>query len=313
MRVTANGREYDVPPGTTIAGFIEQRALDPRHVVVEHNGEALERARYETVALGEGDRLELVRAVAGGSGTSFGGPSFGDDPASERTTLSSTSGSARSLGDWRRRRLAAARVYVVTGARAARGDLADFLEEILDAGADVVQLREKDAEAGDLLGWAEVFREKAERHQALFVVNDRADVALAAGADGVHLGQNDLPPGFARELVGDEMLIGLSTHGPEQFADAAAEADYLSVGPVHATPTKPGRPATGLELVRFAAAREAAGEEARPWFAIGGIDDETLPAAVEAGASRIVVVRAVTEADDAAAAVEMLRKGLASG
>jgi len=309
VRVTANGREYDVPSGTTVAGFIEQRALDPRHVVVEHNGEALERARYATVTLDEGDRLELVRAVAGGSG-----PYPGDDPASERTTLSSAAGaSPGSLGEWRRRRLAAARVYVVTDARAARGDLADFLEEILDAGVDVVQLREKDAEAGDLLRWAEVFREAAERHQALFFVNDRADVALACGADGVHVGQNDLPAPFVRGLVGGDVLIGLSTHGAEQFAGDTDEADCLSAGPVYETPTKPGRPAAGLGLIRFAAEREASGEEPRPWFAIGGIDVETLPAVVAAGATRVVVVRAVTEADDPTAAVESLRKGLTSG
>jgi len=305
MRVTANGREYDVAPGTTVAGFIHERSLDPRHVVVEHNGEALERSRYETVTLGEGDRLELVRAVAGGSGP------YPNDPASERTTLSSTSASSPgTLGEWRRRRLAAARVYVVTDAREDRGDLGDFLEEILDAGVDVVQLREKEAEAGDLLRWADVFREAAERHQALFFVNDRADVALTCGADGVHVGQNDLRPAFVRGLVGEDVLIGLSTHAPEQFGGAASEADCLSAGPVYATPTKPGRPATGLDLVRFAAAREASGEEPRPWFAIGGIDEETLPAVVDAGATRIVVVRAATEAEDPTAVVESLRKRL---
>ena len=308
VRVTANGREYDVPGGTTVAAFIEQRQLDPRSVVVEHNGEALERARYGAVTLAEGDRLELVRAVAGGSG-----PPPGFDPASERTTLSFETSAPGSLGQWRRRRLAAARLYVVTDARATRGDLAAFLEEILDAGVDVVQLREKDAEAGDLLGWAETFRDAAERHQALFFVNDRADVALACGADGVHVGQNDLAPAFVRALVGDDVLIGLSTHGPEQFAAAAPQADCLSVGPVYATPTKPGRPATGLELVRFAAARRASGEERRPWFAIGGVDELTLPDVAEAGATRIVVVRAVTEADDPGVAAQSLRRGLASG
>ena len=118
MRVTANGRAYDVVPGTTVAAFIEERALDPRYVVVERNGEALERAQYATVTLGEGDRLELVRAVAGGSG-----PPHGFDPASEETTLSIETASPGSLGEWRRRRLAAARVYVVTDARAARDDL----------------------------------------------------------------------------------------------------------------------------------------------------------------------------------------------
>jgi thiamine-phosphate pyrophosphorylase len=124
------------------------------------------------------------------------------------------------------------------------------------------------------------------------------------------VGQDDLPPVFVRGLVGDDVLIGLSTHAPEQFVGAAPEADHLSAGPVHATPTKPGRPATGLGLVAFAAARTAAGGELRPWFAIGGIDRTTLPDIVEAGARRIVVVRAVTEADDPGAAVEALRREL---
>src|SRR6185437_14952120 len=226
----ANGSAFDVPAGTTLAGFIRERDLDPQFVVVERNGEPVERARYEAMTLEPDDRLELVRAVAGGSG--------------EGETVLSEPSAPGSLGEWRRRRLAAARLYVVTDARQEQDDLADFLEEILDAGVDIVQLREKDAEAGDLLRWAEAFREAAERHQALFFVNDRPDVALACGADGVHVGQNDLPPAFVRGLVGDDVLIGLSTHDPGQFAGAAQEADHLCAGPVHETLTKPGRPAT---------------------------------------------------------------------
>jgi thiamine-phosphate pyrophosphorylase len=203
----------------------------------------------------------------------------------------------------RRARLAAARLYMVTGARP---DLPEFLEAILAAGVDVVQLREKDAEAGDLLRWADTFREAAERHGAQFIVNDRPDVALAAGADGVHIGQNDLPPAFARELMGEEAIIGFSTHSPQQFDGAAPEADYLCAGPVWETPTKPGRPAAGLDLIRHA----ASSGEARPWFAIGGIDARSLRQVVEAGARRIVVVRAVTEAPDPAAAVQRLLEGL---
>jgi thiamine-phosphate pyrophosphorylase len=298
MRVTANGREYDVQDGTTVAAFIRERSLDPRYVVVERNGEAVERARYDDLRLEPDDRLELVRAVAGGSG--------------EGETVLSEPSASTSLGEWRRRRLAAARLYVVMDARQEQGDLAEFLEEILDAGVDIVQLREKDAEAGDLLGWAGVFREAAERHQALFFVNDRPDVAIACGADGVHVGQNDLSPAFVRGLVGDDVLIGLSTHDPAQFAGAAREADHLCAGPVHATPTKPGRPATGLELISFAAAREVSGDERRPWFAIGGIDRATLPDVVDAGAHRIVVVRAVTQSEDPAGVVEALRRGLAA-
>ena len=148
---------------------------------------------------------------------------------------------------------------------------------MLEAGADIVQLRAKDAEAGDLLRWSKDFRAAADRYGALFVMNDRPDVAIAAGADGVHLGQNDLPPAIVRRLIGPEMLIGLSTHSPEEFDAGAPEADYLCVGPLYATPTKPGRPATGLELVSHAARRQRDGIERRPWFAIGGIDKAVLP------------------------------------
>jgi thiamine-phosphate pyrophosphorylase len=202
----------------------------------------------------------------------------------------------------RRERLARARLYVVTGGRQDRGDLKEFLDAILDAGVDLIQLREKEAEAGDLLRWAEVFREAADRHGALFVVNDRPDVALVAGADGVHVGQNDLPPRVARQILGDDPLVGVSTHAPAEWDAAPAEADYLCAGPIWATPTKAGRPATGLGYVRHA----AESGERRPWFAIGGIDRTNVASVVEAGASRIVVVRAVTEAVDPSEAVQTL-------
>ena len=204
-------------------------------------------------------------------------------------------------GEWRRDRLRRCRLYVVTDAREGRGDLESFLEAVLGAGVDIVQLREKDAEAGKLLRRAAAFRAAAIRHDALIVVNDRPDVAVACGADGVHLGQDDLPVGWARRFVGPDVLIGLSTHDPEQLSGAPPEADYVCAGPVYETPTKPGRPATGLSLVRGAAERER-----RPWFAIGGISTETLPEVVGAGARRIVVVRAVTEAEDPADAVTSL-------
>ena len=311
LRVTANGEPYEVAAGTSVEAFIVGRGLDPRFVLVEWNGEPLERWSYETATLSEGDRLELVRAVAGGSGPARSTPGAGHPGGETVLAGREEAASPGSLGEWRRRRLSASRLYVVTGARADRGDLAEFLEAILDAGTDLVQLREKEAEAGDLLRWAEVFRAAAERHQALFFVNDRPDVAIAAGADGVHVGQNDLPPAFVRGLVGEDILIGLSNHDAAQFAGAAPEADYLCAGPVHETPTKPGRAATGLGLLRVAAEREQSGAERRPWFAIGGIDRRTLPEVVDAGASRIVVVRAITEADDPAGAVEALRAGFA--
>ena len=215
-----------------------------------------------------------------------------------------------SPGDRRRERLARAHLYVVTGARKEQGDLAAFLAAVLEAGADIIQLRDKDAEAGDLLRWSGAFRAAADRYGALFVINDRPDVAVASDADGVHLGQNDLPPAWARRVVGPDVLIGLSTHSPAEFDAGAPEADYLCVGPLFATPTKPGRPATGLKIVTHAASRERDGTEQRPWFAIGGIDVASLPAAVAAGATRLVVVRAVAGTDPGAS-VRALIDGLA--
>jgi thiamine-phosphate pyrophosphorylase len=209
------------------------------------------------------------------------------------------------VDEGRLERLARARLYVVADARRRQGDLTGFLDAILEAGVDVVQLREKDAEAGDVLRWAEVYREAADRHGALFTVNDRPDVALAAGADGVHVGQNDLPVGWARRVLGPGPLIGLSCHSAEDHAAAPVEADYLTAGPLFETPTKPGRPGTGLELVQSAATTVV-----RPWFAIGGIDTSNVPEVVDAGATRIVVVRAVTEAADPAEAVRTLRAAL---
>jgi thiamine-phosphate pyrophosphorylase len=209
----------------------------------------------------------------------------------------------------RRERLATARLYVVTGARRDRRDLKDFLEAILGAGVNVVQLREKEAEAGDLLRWGETFRDAADRHGALFIVNDRPDVARAVGADGVHLGQNDLPPGAARDIVGHDAIIGVSTHSPAQWDVAGPEADYLCIGPVWETPTKPGRPAAGLDAVRYA----SKSGESRPWFAIGGITERNVPEVIDAGATRIVIVRAVTESHDPAGAVRSLLEVLPTG
>ncbi len=203
----------------------------------------------------------------------------------------------------RNERLRRARLYLVTGGE--RGDLSDFLDLVLGAGVDVVQIREKEAEAGDVIHRGEAFREAAERHGAPFIVNDRPDVALALGADGVHLGQNDLPPRVAREILGPDAIIGVSTHSPEQLDAVPNDVDYICAGPVWETPTKPGRPAAGLALVRYAAARER-----RPWFAIGGIDHQNVSKVIEAGAERIVVVRAITEAADPGEAVRALLQRL---
>jgi thiamine-phosphate pyrophosphorylase len=199
-----------------------------------------------------------------------------------------------------RTRLADARLYLCTDARRAQGDLVSFLDAVLGAGVDIVQLREKGLEAREELALLEVFAEACRRHGRLLAVNDRADVALAAGADVLHLGQDDLPVPVARQILGPGPLIGRSSHDPAQ-ADAAADepgVDYFCAGPVWTTPTKPGRPATGLGLLSHVARRAPD----RPWFAIGGISLGRLDEVIAAGASRVVVVRAITEADDPAAA-----------
>ena len=214
-------------------------------------------------------------------------------------------------GRWRRRRLEEALLYIVTGARDDRGDLQSFLEAVLRGGADVIQLREKDAEASVLLRAGAAFQRAAAEHGALFIVNDRPDIAFALGADGVHLGQDDLPVSVGRLIVGRDALIGLSTHSPAQFDGAGSDSDYLCAGPVFATPTKPGRPPAGLELVRHAAERAKSRIEPRPWFAIGGLGITTLPGVVTAGAQRAVVVRAV-DTDDPEAAARALRACLGS-
>jgi len=215
-------------------------------------------------------------------------------------------------------RLAMARLYLCTDARRERGDLAQFVDAALAGGVDIVQLRDKGSagerrfgplEARDELAACEILADAARRHGALFAVNDRADIARATGADVLHLGQGDLPLGLAREIVGPDTLIGLSTHDRDQVAAAGdSDADYFCVGPCWPTPTKPGRQAPGLQLVREAA--ELGGD--KPWFAIGGIDARRLPEVLNAGARRIVVVRAITAAEDPRAAAEQLRSALAA-
>jgi thiamine-phosphate pyrophosphorylase len=214
--------------------------------------------------------------------------------------------------DARRARLAAARLYLCTDARRDRRDLAEFADAALAGGVDVIQLRDKGPE-GPLEARAElaaldVLAEAATRHSALLAVNDRADIALAAGADVLHLGQDDLPVAWARRVVGDDVVIGRSAHSATETAAAAEEpeVDYFCVGPCWPTPTKPGRPAPGLDLVRTVAARRPA----RPWFAIGGIDHGRLDEVLAAGAERIVVVRVITGADDPRAAAAALKARL---
>jgi thiamine-phosphate pyrophosphorylase len=215
-------------------------------------------------------------------------------------------------GEQLRKRLDAARLYLCTDARRDRGDLAEFADAALAGGVDIIQLRDKTGgaplEARQELAALEVLAEACARHGALLSVNDRADVALAVDADVLHLGQDDLPVGLARRVVGDGPVIGLSTHSVEQARAAAAApgVDYFCTGPCWPTPTKPGRHAPGLDLVRATAGFGAD----RPWFAIGGIDTERLPEVVAAGAARVVVVRAITQAEDPEAAARAIRRGL---
>ena len=207
-----------------------------------------------------------------------------------------------------RDRLAAARLYLCTDARDRQGDLPRFLDEVLSNGVDIVQLRQKGLEAGQELRYLEVFRRACAAHGALLAVNDRADVAYACGADILHLGQDDLPVAVARQLIGPEPVIGLSSHASAETAAAAAQplADYFCTGPVWPTPTKPGRPAPGLELVRYASGLGTA----RPWFAIGGIDESNLDEVLAAGATRIVVVRVLTDAEHPGTVAARLRARL---
>jgi thiamine-phosphate pyrophosphorylase len=202
-------------------------------------------------------------------------------------------------------RLDAARLYLCTPDRP---DLAAFLEQVLAGGVDVVQLREKGLEAARELELLQVVREVAERHGALWSVNDRADVAHASGADVLHLGQDDLPVPAARALLGADVLIGRSSHDAAQVEAAAVQegVDYFCVGPTWPTPTKPGRAAPGLGLTRHAASLGTS----RPWFAIGGIDLDNLDQVLAAGATRVVVVRALTEAPDPRAAAQAFRARL---
>ena len=204
-----------------------------------------------------------------------------------------------------RERLRRARLYLVVEAGAEH-----VLAPALRGGVDMVQLRDKHAGDESILRAAARFRAHCDEHGALFWLNDRPDLALECRADGVHVGQDDQPVAEVREQVGAGMLIGLSTHSPEQFdAALSSEADQLSVGPVWETPTKEGRPAAGLEYVRYAARRGAG----RPWFAIGGIDADNLGQVVAAGAERVVVLRAIRDAADPEAAAKALADGLGPG
>lgn len=213
-------------------------------------------------------------------------------------------------------RLATARLYLCTDARRERGDLAEFADAALAGGVDIIQLRDKGSpgeerfgplEARSEIAALEILADAARRHGAMFAVNDQTDIARAAGADVLHLGQDDLPLNIARDIVGARPLLGRSTHDAAQMERAVAEAvDYFCVGPCWPTPTKPGRTAPGLDLVRATVQLRPD----KPWFAIGGIDEDRLAQVLDAGATRAVVVRAITGAEDPRASAARLAAAL---
>jgi thiamine-phosphate pyrophosphorylase len=202
-------------------------------------------------------------------------------------------------GQRRRERLRRAHLYLVIESEPAER----VVPAALKGGVDIVQLREKAAHDESIVETGRRLRELCDEHDALLIVNDRADLAVACGADGVHVGQDDESLESVRRAVGDELIVGISTHSPEQI-DAAlgSTADYLGVGPVYATATKPGVEPVGLELVRYAAAHA----HAKPWFAIGGIDADNANVVRNAGATGVAVVRAIRDAHDPSAAATAL-------
>jgi thiamine-phosphate pyrophosphorylase len=203
----------------------------------------------------------------------------------------------------RRERLASAHLYLVCDARPDA-----FLQAALRGGVEIVQLRCKDGSDAEILAAASRAARACAAHDALFILNDRPDLVERAGADGVHVGQDDVSAARARAIVGPDKLVGLSTHTPDQVDGGGnPNVDYIGVGPVHATPTKPGRPAVGLELVRYAAAHAEV-----PFFAIGGITTSNVAQVAAAGGTRIAVVRALTEAQNPERTARALRAAIAA-
>jgi thiamine-phosphate pyrophosphorylase len=211
-------------------------------------------------------------------------------------------------GPLRRERLRTARLYFVCDARPAT-DLEALLRAALTGGADIVQLREKQLGRAEIERAAGTFRRVADTFSALFVLNDDPELARICDADGVHVGQDDVSAEQAREAMGSDAIVGLSTHSEEQIAASAGRpVDYISVGPIWETPTKAGRPGVGLELISHAAPNAP-----HPFFAIGGIDPSNAGEVVAAGAERLCAVRAIRDAADPAAAAQELRQAFAAG
>jgi thiamine-phosphate pyrophosphorylase len=213
-----------------------------------------------------------------------------------------------SHGPLRRERLRTARLYFVCDARPGDEDPEALLRAALSGGVDIVQLREKQLDRREIVRAAATFRRVCDTYSALFIVNDDPDLARICDADGVHVGQDDASAEAARELLGADAIVGLSTHSPEQIADANERPiDYMGVGPIWETPTKAGRPAVGLELVSHAA--EAA---QRPFFGIGGVTPANAEQVIRAGARRLCAVRAIRDAADPSAAATALRGAFAA-
>ena len=187
-----------------------------------------------------------------------------------------------------------------------RPDLEQFVDACISGGVDIVQLRDKDLDARPLLARARLVRNVCRHHGVPFILNDRPDLALEAEADGVHVGQTDAPPSLARRILGPDAIVGLSTHAPNDLDDSLEEPiDYFSAGPVTQTPTKPGRPGTGLRYLTYVVERAKT-----PWFVTGGVNPDSLKLMAAAGARRFVVVRHLTEADDPKAAATQLRAAI---
>ncbi|MDQ1373152.1 MAG: thiamine-phosphate pyrophosphorylase [Actinomycetota bacterium] len=187
-----------------------------------------------------------------------------------------------------------------------RPDLEAFLDACIAGGVDVVQLRDKHLDARPLIERARLARRVCQASGVPFILNDRPDLALEVEADGVHVGQDDAPASLARRLLGPDAIVGLSTHAPAELDASAREpVDYISAGPIEATPTKPGRPGTGLDYVTYARTNAT-----RPFFVTGGVTPETVPAIATAGATRFVVVRWLTEAEDPKANARALRNAI---
>lgn len=211
-----------------------------------------------------------------------------------------------SVGPLRQERLRTARLYFVCEARPGGRDPEALLRAALSGGVDIVQLREKELERAEIERAAATFRRVCDTYSAPFIVNDDPELARACGADGVHVGQSDASAEEARELLGPDAIVGLSTHSPEQIAAADERPiDYLSAGPIWETPTKAGRPAVGLELISHAAEHAA-----HPFFAIGGIDPANATEVVKAGARRLCVVRAIRDAAEPTTVAAELRRVL---